>query len=366
VAAEASGARAWLWGTIALTAGAMATAVVLAPPAGAAAGPALAYLLFAGSSAHVAATGWFYTVPEVRRHAGQHRGRFVWGPLALIVGAAAVAAAAPPRALDWLLLPFLAWQFFHYQKQNLGLASLAAAAYRVARLRPAERGALLAASLAGIGGLLARPGLLQVPVRTGLTALWPAAAAAFAAAVATGLGCLARRPAGQRPPAYCAAYLSALAFSLPAFLFSSPYAAVAGMTIAHGLQYLLLVGLVAAGDPDGGRLERPVPAAGAPGGVPVGRVARLAILGNIALAGGAVLAAASGLQEAAPAVRLLYGAFAGAVMAHFVVDAGLWRLREEFPRAFLAGRVPYLVPGLVPGAPGAGVGRVGGMGQVGR
>jgi hypothetical protein len=26
-----------------------------------------------------------------------------------------------------------------------------------------------------------------------------------------------------------------------------------------------------------------------------------------------------------------------------VVDAGLWRLRDPFPRAFLARRVPYLM-----------------------
>jgi hypothetical protein len=26
-----------------------------------------------------------------------------------------------------------------------------------------------------------------------------------------------------------------------------------------------------------------------------------------------------------------------------VVDAGLWRLRDPFPRAFLSERVPYLV-----------------------
>jgi hypothetical protein len=32
-------------------------------------------------------------------------------------------------------------------------------------------------------------------------------------------------------------------------------------------------------------------------------------------------------------------------MAHFVIDAGLWRLRDPFPRAFLASRVPSLVPG---------------------
>jgi hypothetical protein len=31
-------------------------------------------------------------------------------------------------------------------------------------------------------------------------------------------------------------------------------------------------------------------------------------------------------------------------MAHFVIDASLWRLRDPFPRAFLAARVPGLVP----------------------
>jgi hypothetical protein len=29
-------------------------------------------------------------------------------------------------------------------------------------------------------------------------------------------------------------------------------------------------------------------------------------------------------------------------MAHFVIDAGLWRLRDPFPRQFLTGRLPYL------------------------
>jgi hypothetical protein len=330
-----AGARIWLWGTVALTAGAIGVAVALAPPAGAPPGPALAYLLFVGSSAHVAATGWFYTVPPVRGQVGRHRGRYLWVPLALITGASVAAALLPPAVLNGLLLPYFGWQFFHYQKQNLGLAALAASAYRVAGLRRAERRVLLAAGLAGIAGLAARPRLLQLPVRPGLAAAWPLAAALFAAAVVAGLVLLARRPAGQRPPGFCAAYISALAFSLPVFLFGSPYAAVAGMTIAHGLQYVLLVGLVAGGQPGAGR----------------GRAAALtslAVLGNVALAGGAVLAAASGLQEARPAVRLLYGAFLGAVMAHFVVDAGLWRLREPFARSFLAERVPYLVPGRQP------------------
>jgi hypothetical protein len=333
-------ARAWLWGTVALTAGAIVTAIALAPPASAPPGRGLAYLLFAGSSAHVASTGWFYTLPEVRGHMRRHRGRYVWAPIALIAGAGAIAAAIPPAAIEWLLLPYFAWQFFHYQKQNLGMAALAAAGHRVTGLRPAERRALLAAGLAGIAALVAHPRLLQLPADGGLSALFPLALAAFVIAAAAGLACLARRPAAQRPAGFCVAFSCGLGFWLPVFVFGSPYAAVAGITIAHGLQYLLLMGLVAAGSRGGAR------------GQDRGRARRLvqvAALVNIALAGGAALSVASDLQNSAALVRILFGGFLGAVMAHFVIDAGLWRLRDRFPRAFLAERVPYLVPDLVPG-----------------
>jgi hypothetical protein len=122
-------------------------------------------------------------------------------------------------------------------------------------------------------------------------------------------------------------YLASLGFFAPVFAFGSPYAAVGGMTIAHGLQYLLLVGLVAAGHSRS-----------------AGRTIRLAALGNIALAGGLALSAASHQHGAGTAGRLVFGAYQGAVMAHFVIDAGLWRLRDPFPRAFLASRVPGLLP----------------------
>jgi hypothetical protein len=119
--------------------------------------------------------------------------------------------------------------------------------------------------------------------------------------VAAELVCRAERPAG-----FCAVYVTSLAFSLPVFLFSSPYAAVAGLTIAHGLQYLVLIGLLAAGGETGGR-----------------RLVQLAALFNIALLGGAALAVASDQLTGRPLVRGLCGLFLGAVMAHFVIDAGL-------------------------------------------
>ncbi len=323
----ARGARVWLAATVVVTAGAGAAAIALAPPAGAAAPEGLAFLLFAGSSVHVASTGWFYTVPQVRRHMRCHRGRYVAAPLALICGASAIAAVLPRPVLYGLLLPYFGWQFFHYGKQNLGLAALAAAATRVRPLSSAERGALTAAGGAGIAALLSRPALLQLPVRPPVPALFPLAAAGFAVAVAAGAGCLLARRAAGRSAGFCVVYLTSLVFSLPVFCFRSPYAAVAGLTIAHGLQYLLLTALVAAGGGGGTR-----------------RVVQLAALGNIALAGGAALSVASDQLTAGPVPRLLYGAFLGAVMAHFVIDAGLWRMRAEFPRSFLRSRLPYLLP----------------------
>jgi hypothetical protein len=320
--------RVWLTGTLAVTLAAFAVAIALAPPASAPPVRALAWLLFVGSSVHVASTAWLYTLPEVRGHARQHRAKLVLLPAALILATAVLAAALSPATMAWFLLPYYAWQFFHFQKQNLGMAALAASSRRAAPLRPAERRALMTAGCAGIAGLIAHPGLLQLRLNPGLGLMYPVAATVFAGAVAVGVITVARRPGGGA--AFRAVYLSSLCFFGPVFVFGSPYAAVGGMTIAHGLQYLLLIGLVAAGN---GQLP--------------GRAIRLAVVCNIALIGGLALSAASHLHGAAFAGRLAFGAYLGVVMAHFVIDASLWRLRDPFPRAFVASRVPGLLPARV-------------------
>jgi hypothetical protein len=336
VAAElpAGQARGWLWGTVALSAGAFGAAVVLAPPSSAAPIRGLAWLLFLGSSVHVAATGWLYTLPDVRAHAAARPLRYVWIPAGLVVTGAVTAAAASPAAMAWLLLAYFAWQFFHFQKQNLGLAALAASVHRVRSLSRSERRALMGAGGAGILGLLAHPGLLQLRVSPGAGELFTVAGLLFtvagllfAAAAGSGMVALVRRPAADRPAGFCAMYLMALLFSLPIFVFRSPYAAVGGMTIAHGFQYLLLVGLVAAGN----RRE-------------TSRWLRLAVFANVALVGGALLSGASHLHGFPPVIRLVFGAYLGVVTAHFVIDAGFWRMRDPFPRAFMARHVPGLAP----------------------
>ena len=332
---------------VVLTAAALSSAVLLAPPGGALPSRALSWLLFTASSAHVASTGWLFTVPAVRTYARAHRVRCLWLPAGLVAAAATTAAAISPAAFGWLLLPYFGWQLHHFSKQNVGMASLAAAAGRAGALQRGELWPLLLTGWSGAAALLSRPGLLGLrlegPAGRGLAAhsalacaghaVFLAAAAMFAVSAAAGVIALARRPAFRRSREFCLAYLACLLFFVPAFMFGSPYAAAGGLTIAHGLQYLLLVGIIAGGA---------APGTGPPAGF--SRVIRLAALANVAFIGGAVLSVASHLHDAGPAGGLAFGAYLGVVMAHFVLDAGLWRMRDPLARAFMVTSVPFLVP----------------------
>lgn len=318
--------RSWLVATVGLTLHAVGAAVVLAPHQSITPLQSLAWLLFLGSSVHVASTGWLFTLPEVRKHAADHRARYITVPFVLVLTTGLIASVLSPGELEWLLLPYFSWQFFHFQKQSLGLSALAASSHGARPLSKTERRALMGSGAAGILGLIAHPDLLQLHVHVPFGVLFPISGSLFAVAVIGGLAAFMQRPRRDRPPGVCAMYLVALLFSLPVFAFASPYAAVGGMTVAHGFQYLLLVGLVAAGTGRGST-----------------RGFRIALLCNVALVGGALLSGASHLHGSGPVGRFVFGAYLGVVMAHFVVDAGLWRMRDAFPRAFLSSHVPYLL-----------------------
>ncbi|MFL6108696.1 MAG: hypothetical protein ACJ72L_17190 [Marmoricola sp.] len=305
--------------------------MVFAPDSGSKASFALVSVLFIGSSVHIGATAWFYTVPEVRAHMAQHRQRYLMVPLLLIAGAAVVSSVLSSAAMTWVLLAFFAWQFFHFQKQNLGVAALAARSSAAPALTVLERRAITAAGIGGIMALMGRPALLNLEPGHRFGALFGLGTGVFVAASVVGVGALVVRT--QRSPEFVLVYLISLVFFLPVFLFSSPYAAVAGITVAHGLQYLLLVGMLSA-----------APKA------PLKPLAGVLVFVNLALLIGLALNSASHLHGGNIVGRAVFGSYLGTLMAHFVIDAGLWRLRDEFPRTFLSERLPYLMGRLPQGA----------------
>jgi hypothetical protein len=327
ILAAGSKGQLWVWTSLSVTLCALVTAILLAPSGNTRPDRALVVLLFIGSSVHVASTAYLFTEADVRAHTAADRFRYVWAPIILVGAAATIAAAVPVDHLQWLLLPYFAWQFFHFHKQNLGMVALAASSN--ARRGPTshERQALSVVASFGILGLLARPGLLQLTLQTPFSHLYGFALIGFMCGVVLGVKVLLTRPRLERGAGFASTYLMALLFFAPIFLFHSPYAAVAGITIGHGLQYLLLVGLIAVRTNEGKN-----PAGG------------LALLINLGLLGGLLLAMASHLHKAQSFGRAIFGVYLGLTMAHFVIDAGIWRLREPFPRLFMSSRVPFLVP----------------------
>jgi hypothetical protein len=234
------------------------------------------------------------------------------------------------------LLGFFVWQLWHYQKQNLGLASLAAASMRLPPLGRAQRRCIRTSTLGGALALVARPSVLQIVSWRPPPALaadlhraaWVVLGASAAVAIVGVWHTYRRRPRSSSPAA-AAVYLLAVTFPMPLVIANSPYAALGGLTLAHGVQYLLLVGLVLVGSP----------------GVPKRTdVARLLLIAAAVVALAGLLAAGSHLHaDGGRVARALFGAYLGMVMTHFVVDAGLWRLRDEFPRRWLGERLPQLL-----------------------
>ena len=326
--------RVWSLGILTLTLVPLVLAIVAAPEGAHAAGPVLAWLLIVGYTGHVASTAWLGSYPEVRALAHRQPVRLLLAPVLLIFGSAALACAVPARSFSWFLLVFFAWQFFHFQKQNLGMVALTASAQGAGPLRSAERRAISLAGTCGILGLLAHPALLDLTVADHLQWAFPVARDGACLVAVAGLAALIGRSAHEAP--LVAAYGVALVFFFPVFVFRSPFAAVSGMVIAHGLQYLWVQGAMARGP----RSRR----SGGPDRAVPGRAARVAVLACVAVSGGAVLNALSGLHASSvTGARALYGVYLGIVMAHFVIDTVVWRLRDDHARRFVTSRLPFLV-----------------------
>ena len=126
--------RAFPWLVVAVTVSSVLAVDAWAPRDRLLPSAGLAWLLFVGSSVHVAATATLFAFSEVRGYARQRPRRFIAFPLGCLVVSIAADATLPREVSARLLLVFFGWQFWHYQKQNLGLAALAASATGAPRL----------------------------------------------------------------------------------------------------------------------------------------------------------------------------------------------------------------------------------------
>ena len=269
-------------------------------------------VIFLSTNFHVASTGWFLTDREMRGHLAAHPVCYAIAPAGVIAACVAGFQLVGGPAGDGIVLVFVGWLLWHYQKQNLGLLSFVAAGTDGKPLSVWERRALALTGVAGVAGVFS---VAQVapPSLAPAAALHQVGAALYLLVPVVVAIAIARTPSLRTNKLRLFFFLIGAAFYLPVFVFSDPVSAVTGSATAHGLQYLVFMGTVS-----GSRQRSLKP---------------VLVMLAIATAGAVVLdyaADAPGLL--APALK---GLFVGGVMAHFIVDAGIWRLREPFQRGYM-------------------------------
>lgn len=281
-------------------------------------------LNFVGANFHVASTGWFYTDRSMWSHFHSHPVRYLVVPCVLIAVSAALFHFIDHSLRGYLLFLFFSWQLWHFQKQNVGLLSFIAAGTDGVPVSTWERRTLALSAIAGILGLfsLSKIGLRHL-------------SSEFATLHQIGLGvyllasiafCIAitKSPALRTNKLRLTCFLFGTSFFLPTFIFTDPISATLSYAIAHGLQYLVFMGFVSVGK------QKPI--------------ASLITLLGIATLGAFILNAAILAPDGHEFSYgyAAYGAFLGVVMAHFVLDADIWRLREPFQRGYMRKKFYFL------------------------
>jgi len=284
-----------------------------------------AALAFIGGNFHVALTGWFYTDREMRSHFRSAPVRYIVIP-SVIVSLNVIAFCFFDSAVRlYVVFIFICWLLWHYQKQNVGLLSFIAAGTDRVPLSVWERRTFTLSAIAGISGVFSVIQFGSTNMSTVFAHLHHAGAALYLVLVPICF-CIAvaRNPSLRTNRLRLLYFVIGTTFFLPTYIFSGPVAAIAGYTLAHGLQYFVFMSFVSTSR------ER--------------TVVSFAWLCIIAAFGGLFLhrasEASSWLQP--PYAGALYGLFIGLVMTHFVLDAGIWRLREPFQRSYMRKKFDFV------------------------
>jgi hypothetical protein len=284
-----------------------------------------AVLTFLASNFHVALTGWFYTDRDMRGHFRSKPVRYLIVPGA-IVAINVIAFCFLDSAIRLsIVFIFICWLLWHYQKQNVGLLSFIAAGTDRVPLSAWERRTLALSAIAGISGCFSLMHFGPANLSTVFAQFHQVGAAIYLVLVPLSFSiALIRNPILRTNPLRLVFFVIGTLFFLPTYIFSDSVSALAGYMLAHGLQYFVFMSFVSTAK------ERTM-----------GAFAKLCA---IALCGGILLdhAQAARTWLAAPYAGVIYGLFIGLVMSHFVLDAGIWRLREPFQRSYMRQKFDFI------------------------
>lgn len=284
------------------------------------------YIVFLLSVAHGGLSGLFWLDRRYRGHMAERPRRYYADPILLAVLSLSCAIILGSAFSGLFFSIYTAWTICHFTRQNWGVLCLTALGTRTARPTRLEN---IACYIACAGGLI---GVLPVLDPDTLSA----AGFEFGdvhgfgfALVLAGLGLslvvVVRQIAAGDPPLRIGMSIAVGLFFLPVYAFGRDAGFVTIGTI-HGAQYAIVMSVLAADANQGSRVLR----TGAMFGCAAIYLGLFLLLTNASIWG-----------SWQPRTIVLLDTV---VIWHFIINAGLWRLRHRFQRDATRESFPFLFP----------------------
>ena len=295
-------------------------------------------LLFLGT-AHVPATLFFYLDKDFSEIIRRHKARYVYFPIVLTIATGLLFAFASTIVQAYTLLIYWAWQAFHYGRQNTGIYSFVSIGTRGVAPGKHERTMIELGTYCGIIGTFKILGTAVAPgyLHGFFDVLYRVGAVAFVLILLASVFVYVRNWK-RTTPLLTIFYFTLVCFFLPVFLSTDMNVAFFSYAIAHGVQYILFMTVVSLNfDPQNERRRLQI-------GNAIKLIAITVLLGllfyrAIELKTIEYLAADKTLIKI---VDFVIGATIGATMAHFVIDAGAWRLSQSLQRTYIGKRFAFV------------------------
>lgn len=295
-------------------------------------------LLFLGT-AHVPATLFFYIDKDFSEIIRNHKARYIYFPIILTLATGLLFAFASTVVQAYILLMYWSWQAFHYGRQNTGIYSFVSIAQRGAAPSNYEKLVIDLGTWCGIIGTFKILGSGVAPsyLHPLFDTLYWLGTFAFVLVLIASIVVYAQN-FKRTTPLLTIFYFTLVCFFLPVFLSANVNIAFFSYAIAHGVQYILFMTVVSLNFDPHASAKR----------MQVGNALKLFLLTLIV---GFVFYRAADLKtlELITArttlmrvVDFIIGAVLGATMAHFVVDAGAWRLSQSLQRMYIGKRFAFV------------------------
>jgi uncharacterized membrane protein len=282
-------------------------------------------IVFIGSGSHVAASFLLYADRSLRTIMKRRPARFFVMPFVIVIGTTLLYPVGHGDVTATALTVYLVWQTYHYTRQNIGVLAFSAKAAGCRSPTSLERAAIMTSGYAGILGMIT---LLTPYTSTPLRDIgWQLHAMSLLVFVGGLVLMAVALPTSLRTanPWRVGFLLVCVLFYLPVLVFHDVVSATSTYALAHGFQYLVFLWWVARS----GRSQ-------------ADRRAMTGGLLGLVVLGGLVLAVLQDPGHWHHLTQPVFGAYLGLVMIHFVLDAGVWQLRDTDQRAYMRSRFSFL------------------------